>query len=77
MSTADRMARRLDQVDRKSLMTVSDAMRARDVSRPADVAATLEAHESGQRDSPDSGPDQPPVRSSDRDSSGGSSPVSS
>jgi len=54
MSGDDRMARRLDQVDRKSQVSVSRAMRSRDVSRPdpAEVTAALEAFENRSGQSP-------------------------
>lgn len=76
MSGDDRMARRLDQVDRKSQVSVSRAMRSRDVSRPdpADIATALEAFEnraSGQ----DPGSQVP--RSQSPGAKGGNSPSSS
>lgn len=68
MSADERMARRLDQVDRKSQVSVSRAMRARDVSRPdpADIAAALEAYESGRGGSRGPRGRQPTDRPADR-----------
>ena len=68
MSGDERMARRLDQVDRKSQVSVSRAMRARDVSRPdtADIAAALEAYEAGRGGSRGPVRRQPTAPSGDR-----------